>query len=185
MKNIKYSILNLKWKPRSGVTLIELMITVLIATLVVAGIGVAMVDSIKSFPKMYDRTEGSVINESYVTRAAFDRVCRKASVKLAEIDSGGTYIEVYYYNDANSISMDRYTRFYRDAAKLKAEHGTCSISGLTVTKTGVWSTETLATFLDTTKPPKFAVHGSSVTMALSLINGTQEMTVTSTAVRHN
>ena len=116
-KRSKYSIVNYKSTMRFGVTLVELMVTLLIATLVMAGIGVAMIDSIKGLPKMYERTEGNVINDAYVARATFDSVCRKASIKLAGIDSGGTYLEVYYYNDANSTSLNRYTQF-RAAAQL-------------------------------------------------------------------
>jgi hypothetical protein len=171
-------------KNRYGVTLIELMITVLIAMLVMAGIGVAMVDSIKSFPKMYERTEGNVVNDAYVVRAAFDRICRKASTKLAEIDSGGTFVVVYSYNDANSTSLDRYAQFRANGTSLLVDYGTYTAATKAKTLT---STETIATTLnpDTTKRPKFAVDGSGVMMAISLKKDNQEMTITSTAFRHN
>jgi hypothetical protein len=184
MKNVEYSIATIKSKPRAGVTLVELMVTVLIATLVIAGIGVAMVDSIKAFPKMYERTEGNVVSDTYATKAAFDRICRKASTKLAEIDGGGTFVIVYAYNDANSISLDRYAQFRANGTSLLVDHGTYNAATKAKALT---STETLATTVDTaiSKRPKFAVDGSSIVMAVSLKKGNQEMTVTSTAFRHN
>jgi hypothetical protein len=182
MKNIKYSIVNIKSKQRYGVTLIELMITVLIAMLVIAGIGVAMVDSIKAFPKMYERTEGNVVNDAYVAKAAFDRICRKASIKLAEIDSGGTFVVVYSYSDANAVSLDRYAQFRASGTSLLADYGTYNAATKAKTLT---STETLATTLDTSTPLKFSVDGSSIIMALRLKKDNHEMTVTSTAFRHN
>jgi hypothetical protein len=182
MKIIKYSIVNIKSKRRYGVTLIELMITLLIAMLVLAGIGVAMVDSVRAFPKMYERTEGSVVNDAYVAKAAFDRICRRASIKLAEIDSGGTYVVVYFYSVANAMSLDRYAQFRTSGTSLLVDYGT--YNAFTKAKT-LTSTETLATTLDTSKPPKFAVDGSGIVMALRLKKVNQEMTVTSTAYRHN
>lgn len=171
-------------KKKRGVTLVELMVTVLIATLVIAGIGVAMVDSIKAFPKMYERTEGNLVNDAYVVRAAFDRICRKASIRLAETDSGGTFVVVYAYNDANSVSLDRYAQFRASGTSLLVDHGTYNAATKAKALT---STETLATTLDTaiSKRPKFAVDGSSIVMAVSLKKGNQEMTVTSSAFRHN
>jgi hypothetical protein len=181
-KNIKYSILDTQSRRNAGVTLIELMITIVVAMLVFAGIGVAMVDSIKSFPKMYERTEGNIVNDAYVSRATFDRICRKASVRLAEIDSGGTFVVVYSYNDANAVSLNRYAQFRTNGTSLLVDYGIYNASTKAKTLT---STETLATTVDTSKLCKFAVDGSSVIMVLGLKKGDQGMTVTSTAVRHN
>jgi Tfp pilus assembly protein PilW len=168
-------------KIRSGVTLVELCVTMLIATIVVAGIGVAMVDSQRSFNQSYERTQGDVINDSYVARAVFDRICRKASVQrcLPAIGALGSYAEVYHYNDANSTSPDRYTQFRVANGSLLADHGAYNM--VTKNKTLV-STETLAqNVIDS----QFAVQGSSVIMTLSLQKGNQELTVTCSSVRHN
>ncbi|MDO8336409.1 MAG: prepilin-type N-terminal cleavage/methylation domain-containing protein [Candidatus Saccharibacteria bacterium] len=193
-KNINYSIVNIQWKRRFGFTMVELMVTILIAMLVFAGIGVAIVDSIKSFPKMYERTTGNydgsggagIIPDSYVAKAAFDRICRRASIKKFLPDTADTtpsdWIEVYYYNDVNSPSLDRYARLWVDGNDLKVDHGTYVES---TGSTSFTSTETLAITVDTGNLPKFAVQAASVTMALSLKKGNQAMTVTSTAVRHN
>jgi hypothetical protein len=178
------------FKYRVGVTLIELMVTLLIAMLVLAGIGVAMVDSIRSFPKMYERTTGNydgsggagIIPDSYVARAAFDSICRKASAKKVDIDPSGTYLCVYYYNSSTSSLPDRYAQFRRSGASLLVDHG--NYDDATNNKTLV-GTQTLATTVDPSNPPKFAVDGAGVIMILGLKKDNQTMTVTSTAFRHN
>jgi hypothetical protein len=88
---------------RTGLTMVELMITILISTIVFAGIGVAMVDGQKSYSRMYERTQGEVVTDAYVAKATFNRICRKASITrcLPTIGNLGSFAEVYYYNDAN------------------------------------------------------------------------------------
>jgi Tfp pilus assembly protein PilW len=170
-----------KKKNRSGLTLVELSITMLISTIVVAGIGFAMVDSQRSLHQMYDRTQGDVINDAYIAKAVFDRICRKASIQrcMPAIGELGSYAEVYYYNDANSTSPDRYTQFRVSNGTLLADHGTYNMA--TKNKTLI-STETLATHVTAWQ---FAMQGSSVIMTLSLQKGNQSLTVTCSSIRHN
>jgi hypothetical protein len=168
-------------KNRFGLTLVELSITMLISTIVVAGIGVAMVDSQRGFRQMYERTQGDVTTDAYVARAVFDRICRKASIQrcLPAIGELGSYAEVYYYNDANSTSPDRYAQFRVANGTLLADQGTYDMT----TKAKVLlSTETLATHVTDWQ---FAMQGSSVIMTLSLQKGNQSLTVTCSAMRHN
>jgi Tfp pilus assembly protein PilW len=166
---------------RYGITMVELMITMLISTIVVAGIGVAMVDSQRGFRQMYERAQGDVVTDAYVARAVFDRICRKASIQrcLPAIGELGSYAEVYYYNDANSTSPDRYAQFRVANGTLLADHGTYDIATKNKTLT---STETLATNVTAWQ---FAVQGSSVIMTLSLQKGSQTLTVTCSSIRHN
>jgi Tfp pilus assembly protein PilE len=193
MKNTKYSTVSNQQKYRAGVTLIELMITVLIAMLVLAGIGIAMVDSIKSFPAMNERTQGSVVTDAYVAKAAFDRYCRKASIKYSKPQIGNIAdsLEVYHYQDGNSPALDRYATFSVSGKQLQVTYGQCTIVGPAaspvVTKTGAAYTEILATTIDSSiaNPVMFMTDGADVIMVLRLKNGNQEMTVTSAAVRHN
>jgi Tfp pilus assembly protein PilW len=166
---------------RSGLTLVELMTTMLISTIVVAGIGVAMVDTQRGFHQMYDRVQGDVTTDAYLARAVFDRICRKASIQrcLPAIGELGSYAEVYYYNDANSPSPDRYAQFRVANGTLLVDYGTYVAS--TKNKTLV-TTETLATNIRTWQ---FAVQGSSVIMTLSFQKGNQSLTMTCSSVRHN
>jgi Tfp pilus assembly protein PilW len=168
-------------KKRYGLTMVELSITMLISTLVVAGIGVAMVDSQRNFRQMYERTQGDVTTDAYVARAIFDRICRKASIQrcLPAIGALGSYAEVYYYNDANSTAPDRYTQFRVTNGTLLADHG---IYNMTTKNKTLVSTETLAANVTGWQ---FAVQGSSVIMTLSLQKGNQPLTVTCSSIRHN
>jgi hypothetical protein len=168
-------------KKRYGLTMVELSITMLISTFVVAGIGVAMVDSQRGFHQMYERTQGDVVTDAYVARAVFDRICRKASIQrcLPAIGALGSYAEVYYYNDANSTAPDRYAQFHVANGTLLADHGAYNMT--TKNKTLV-STETLATNVTAWQ---FAIQGSSVIMTLSLQKGNQPLTVTCSSIRHN
>jgi len=176
-----------------GFTLVELMVTILISTIVIAAIGVVMVDSIKSFPQMNERAQGSVVTDAYVAKAAFDRICRKASIKFSQpqIGSVASSLEVYYYNDGNSPALDRYATFSASGNQLQVTYGQCSISfptsGPTVTKIGTVNTEILATTVDSSiqYPLMFRTDGADIIMVLRLKKGNQAMTVTSAAVRHN
>jgi hypothetical protein len=173
--------MKIKIKKRYGITLIELSITMLISTIVVAGIGISMVDSQRGFKQMYERTQGEVTTDAYVARATFDRICRKSSIQrcLPAIGELGSYAEVYYYNDANSTTPDRYTQFRVANGTLLADHGIYNIT--TKAKTLI-STETLATNVTAWQ---FAMQGSSVIMTLSLQKGNQPLTVTCSSLRHN
>jgi len=191
-KNIKYSILIAESKIRFGVTLVELMVTILIAMLVMAGIGVAMIDSVKSFPLMKERAHGSVVTDAYVAKAAFDRFCRKASIKfsLPSIGHVASSATVLYYNDANSPGLDRYAAFSLNSGKpneLWVTYGQCSVAGGIMTPIGTPSTERLATTVDTSisNPLLFTADVADMVMVLRLNKGNQAMTVTSAAVRHN
>lgn len=166
---------------RAGITMVELMMTILISTIVVVGIGVAMVDGQKSYSLMSERTQGDVVTDAYVAKATFSRICRKASIMrcLPLIGDMGSFAEVYYYNDSNSLSPDRYAAFRVNGGSLLADYGTYVSS--TKNKT-LLATQTLARNVNSAQ---FAVQGSSVIMTLSLLKGNQAITLTCSSVRHN
>jgi prepilin-type N-terminal cleavage/methylation domain-containing protein len=170
-------------KVRFGFTLIEMMLTILIATLVFVAIGVAMVDSIKSFPVMNERAQGSVVTDAYVAKATFDRICRQASIaaNVPLVGINGSDVEVYYYSNPGDMSLtkpDQYARFYVSGNQLLVEKGAYP-------KNGSATVEVLANTADTNVLPTFGVQGTSVTMVLNLRKSDQTMVVTSAAVRHN
>jgi hypothetical protein len=190
------------FKDRSGITLIELMTTVLIATLVIAGIGVVMIDTIKAFPKMYERTTGNyqradagVIPDAYVTRATFDSVCRKASKYYNNgIDGTNTWLTVYYYSSLSPTltAPDKCAKFVFDDTKktLTVSYGTAKppydgktdILPASATLLAKWVTNA-----------RFDVQGNSVIMAMTIDNSIDpanppqkmKMTVTCAAEMHD
>jgi hypothetical protein len=194
MKNIKSLILNIKYS--NGLTLVELMVTILIATLVFAGIGVLMVDSIKGFGKMYERTEGNyqrqditagVIPDSYVARAAFDRICRQASAKMGSLDTDKHGVKVFYYSNPSNLTLKvpdkcAYFRWNGGTNPLTVSYGDGSGGNL----------GTAVNLANNVTACNFDIQGSSVVMALTIDNSGDtnakqaiQMTVTSAAKRHN
>ena len=169
------------FKKQNGITLVELMVTILISTIVMAGIGVTMVDSQRAFRQMYERTEGDVVNDAYVARGVFERICRKASIRRCApaIGALGSFAEVYYYNDVNSPSPDRYANFRVSNGTLLVDNGLYAQSTKSKTLTG---TETLAKNVTASQ---FAVRGATVLMTLTLQKEGHAATVSCSAVRYN
>ena len=160
---------------RRGFTLIELVITVVVSTIVIIGIGVVLADSQRGWNKMYNRVYSDVVTDGYVARKMFDAVIRKASREKLLVDDAGNWIEVYYYADGSSTIIDRYARFYETEGQLNIEYG----------KLDPRETLTTQTVCENVSDCVFKGTGCSAQMMLTLDNGLQTATVTSSAVMHN
>jgi len=165
---------------QSGFTIVELAMAIGISVIVVLGIGVVLVDSQRGWNTMYNRIYSDVATDGFVARRTFDAVIRKASSEKILLDSAGNWIEIYYYADSSSTAVDCYARFYYDNGTLKAEYGDWDPDDSdprTVTRTDIISSNVSSCV--------FKGQGRSVQMILTLDNGTQTATVTSSAVMHN
>jgi Tfp pilus assembly protein FimT len=162
---------------RQGFTIVELMITVLIVTMVMFGIGVMVVDSQRGWNRMYNRIYSDVATGSYVARRTFDSVIRKASGGQLLLDDAATWIEVYYYADANSAVIDRYARFSYDAgdSQLSIEYGIAEPR----------QTLSVQTVCENVSSCVFKRAGRSAQMMLTLDDGSQTASVVTSAVMHN
>jgi len=162
---------------RHGFTLIELVVAMVAAVIVIIGIGAILADSQRSWHRMYNRVYSDVVVDSYVARKRFDVVIRKASSENFLLDDAGSWIEVYYYADGNSAVVDRYARFYEsdDDDQLNVEYG----------KLNPRETLTTQTVCENVSDCIFKRAGRSAQMILTLDNGSQTATVTSSAVMHN
>ena len=158
-----------------GFSLIELIVTTVIAVIVLLGIAVVLVDSHRSWIAMYNRTYSDVVTDGHIARRMFDAVVRKASREDILLDEAGTWIEVHYYQDSNSVELDRYARFYLSGDELKVEYGNLDPGEELSTQT-VCSNVSSCIFMAT---------GTSVQMVLRLDNGSQAATVMSSAATHN
>jgi len=167
-------------KNRSAITLIELMITIMVASIVMLSIGFLLVDNQRGYNRMYGRVLGEVVTDAYVTRKAFDATCRKASAKKYRLGLDGDFIEVYYYQDVNSPEIDRYASFYRRGDELMVDYGV--VEAETWNIKSPFSTVRLA---KNVRAVTFSADACSVRMVLRLDNGREAMTVTTSAVRHN
>jgi hypothetical protein len=167
--------LNKKHKARGGFTLTELMVATVIAILVLSGIGIVLVDNQRGWNRMYNSVYSDVMNGSYVARATFDSVVRKASGDSYLLSNAGDWLEVYYYADANSASLDRYALFSSSGGQFNVEHGVLE-------PRTTLSTETIC---ENVTSCSFDGSGQSVQMVLTLDDGSQSVSVVSSCVMHN
>lgn len=165
-------------KSRSGVTLIELAVVMVIAPIVVLSMGILLVDSQRGWNQMYNRLTSGVVNDAYVANRAFEAVVRKSSINREQLGDGE--IILYYYNDPMSSTwLDRYARFYTAGTKLLIDYGQLDSNW---NPGGRIQTITLA---HNVKAANFYVVGVCVQMVLSFDNGSESLIVATTAMRHN
>lgn len=158
-----------------GFTLIELMVAIVVALIVLLGIGAVLADSHRSWNRMYNRIYSDVVTDSYVARRTFDAVIRKASSVDPNLVNYDDWVEVYYYADANSAVVDRYARFFSTGGQLNVEYGELNPR----------QTLTIQTICGNVQGCVFSGTGRSAQMILTLDNGSQTATVVSSAVMHN
>jgi prepilin-type N-terminal cleavage/methylation domain-containing protein len=164
-----------KFTAQGGFTLIELMIATVLGAIVILGVSVMLADGQRGWQTMYARIQSDVVTDSYAARRTFDAIMRKASKKKVLSDDTGSWIEVYYYADADSTSADRYARFYVADGDLNLEYG----------KLNPKETVTVQTICSNVSNCVFETTGYSAQMILSLDNGSQAIDVVSSAVLHN
>ena len=189
---------------RSGVTLIELLIAAIAATILIVGITGILAAGHRNFKSMLKRTSRGVVPEAYVAQTAFDRIVRKSSIKRYDPPTADTtpsnYLYVYYYSNPQNVTMenpDSYAHFYLNGASLMLQLG--NVTGNFGAYPGLPSLSApTTTFMlaGNVASVTFKVSMHSVEMTLVLDNEnppgppvnkleTLKMTVTSTAILHN
>ncbi len=158
-----------------GFTLVELMVATTLAIVVISGVGLTLADSHRGWNRMYNRIYSDVVTDGYVARKTFDSVVRNASKDVDLLDSAGSWLEVYYYADANSTVVDRYGLFYLSSSELKLEYGSLDPRMELGTRT-ICSDVSFCVF---------KAAGQSAQMILTLDDGSQTLTVATSAVMHN
>ena len=165
-------------KNRRGFTLSELLTVMVIAPVVVLGMGILLADSQRGWNQMFNRVNSGVVNDAYVARKAFDAIVRKSSISHELLGDGE--VVVYYYNDPDSSTwLDRYARFYADGTTLLVDYGQLD-SNRNLSE----QTQTI-TLADNVEALNFYVNGACVQMVLSLDNGSESLMVMTSAIRHN
>ncbi|MHC4461119.1 MAG: PilW family protein [Planctomycetota bacterium] len=159
-----------------GFSSIELMIAITIGCIVMLGVGMAIADSHRGYNAMYDRMYSDVVTEGYIARKMFDSVIRRATRTRFLLDSGGNWIEVYHCQDPNSTIVDSYARFFTANGDLNIEYGTLN-------PRQTLSTNTVC--VNVAGCVFFRGAGRSAQMVLTLDNGSESITVVSSAVMQN
>jgi len=173
--------MNMKKKnaKRKGFTIVELMIATGLSSAVIIGIGMLLVDSHRSWNRMYSRTYSGISSDSHVARRRFDSVVRNASTQGILLADDGSWVEVYYYSDPNATVVDRYARFFTysglDSNQLLIEHGAVQPR----------QTLTTETVCDNVASCVFKSAGNSAQMVLILSDGSETATIVASAVMHN
>lgn len=162
-------------KVSKGFTLVEMMITIAVASIVVSAIGIVIVDGQRCWQVLYSRTNSDVVTDGYVARKKFDAVIRKASGEKILADSNGDWLEVYYYASDSSTVVDRYARFYTADSDLNIEYGELNPR----------KTLDIETVSENVSDCTFKQIGRSAQMMLTLEDGTQKNTIVTSAVTHN
>ena len=191
---------------KSGITLIELMITVIAATIFILGITGILAAGHKNYQTMYRRTSQGVVPDAYSSRRAFDLIVRKSSIKRVDpytiYSTPSNELYVYYYSDPNNISEDtypdKYGHFYKNGTQFIFETGSVTtIMDVPSDEIPPHTKESMLiladTVSDTANSLTFTLSNHSITMVLLLDNetgssdplGTLQMVVTSTAIQHN
>lgn len=116
---------------RQGVTLIELVVSIVTALIVLFGIGVFIVDMQRGYGRMYGRVHGDIVRDAYVARRAFDGVVRKAA-RYYVIDMGRQRLTVEYWRDNEQELPDCTAMFQFIDGKLLLK---CNFSGESRTET--------------------------------------------------
>lgn len=174
-------------------TLIEMMVTILIASIVVIAISGVLASAHRDYRKTYDRVYGDVITQAYTSRIIFDRVCRKSSRYYKNTTTDTDELYVYYFSPDNDTKPtqepipDRYAYFYTTGGSLMLDQGSAVVNGPNdITLQAPDRSEMLA--VNVKAPGAVFLQpemSNSIQMILTLDDGEQGLTVTSSSVRHN
>ena len=168
-----------------GLTIIELIMAMAVTAIVVLGISIILADSQRSWQRMYDDLNAEIITDSYAARIAFDSVVRKSSREKYLLANDGSWVEVYYYEDISSSSVDRYARFYYvsdgySSGRLYVEYGRWDPAA-----SNPKSPINVQTICSNVSSCVFKGAGQSVQMILTLDDGERTIDVVTSAVLNN
>jgi len=188
---------------RKGVTLIELVVTVLAAVFLLIGIVSILATGHKNYKTMMGRTTSEVVRNAYEARIIFDQIVRKSSYRREHILNGNNELYVFYYSNpqnASIINPDMYACFYLfnsgGKLQLKLNQGAYNWDSPPVLPL-VHNPAGDRTIANNVMTPGadgiFSMNGNALQMKMVLDNETGsdkpletlKMTVTSSAVRHN
>mgnify|MGYP000262407644 CR=1 FL=1 len=164
-----------------GFSITELILAIAVSSIMLLTIGVVMLDTQRGWLDTYAKVHGGAAGDAMMAKTAFDRIVRKASRSIYDID-GSDDITVYYYNNwLTSTELDRYARFYRSDDKpteMYVQHGTID-SSLTETATSEVRLASNVTNLE------FLPIDGGIQMTLGLDDGRETTTIVTAAILHN
>lgn len=170
-----------------GLTLVELMTAMLASSILFLAVAGVLAGNHKQWNQTYDRVNGEVVTEAYVTRITFDRIVRQASAywctPMYAVESSIT-LQLYtnIENMGTTPALNRYARFALSGTDLVLEQGPLVGSGAL----GVpGSPDSMQVLAHNVTIARFWRSGPCVHMALLIDDGHTQMPVTMTATRYN
>ena len=160
---------------QSGFTIIELLTTMTMSAIVILCAGVALVGSERRLTRVYNSAHSEVVSGSYVASRVFEIVVRKASREELQLDDLGNWVEVYYYDSADSTSVDRYALLYVSNGFFNVDYGWLDPRVTSSSQTVCGNVSSCI----------FRHNGRSVQMILTLDNGSEAITTVTSAARQN
>ncbi len=171
-------------KKKRAFTITELMVTILISMIVVLSVGFVLVDNQRGWHHMYRRVHSEVVTDAYVARRTFESVARKSSIRRYDLANDGQELTLYYYHNLDSDTLDRDATFYREGDNLYVKYRIWTSSSGTLVPYQISNPEILARDVYSVNFDA-DIEDTDVRMVLKLDNGREQMTITSSAVRHN
>ena len=162
---------------RNAFTLPELMMTITLGAIVMLGAGVLLVDGQRGWSAAYNSVHGDVSSDGYAAIVAFNTTVRKSSLKRETI--ADSELTVYYYNDSQSSDLDRFAKFYAEDGILMVDDGDLDGSGQPRD-----DPDTMILAHNVTSV-NFSSAAASIQMALTIDDGSETLTMVTSAVRHN
>jgi len=158
-----------------GFTIVEMAVAIAISAIVVLSLAIALCDSQRGWNSMYNRAYSDVVTGSHVAERVFERVVRKSSKDYFLLDADSQWVEVYYYQDPNSVFFDLYARFIFSNGNLSVEYG----------KISPRETLSVDVLCDNVAAGVFKQTGRSLQMMMTIDDGKQNLAAVTSAVMHN
>ena len=172
---------------KTGFTLIELLITMTAMVIVLASLGMVLVDNFRNYSVMHKRMYAGPVTDAYISQQVFDNVVRKSTIQKSIITADKQGLEVYYYDDPlTSTTIDRFARFYLNGSNLVVDYGP------TINKFTPQSYDERFILAQDVTDVKFSTEQEAITMILTIDNKVNDntkkepaITVGVTAFRNN
>jgi len=158
-------------------TLIELMVVIIVATIIMLGISIYIVDIQRGWGNMFSRVNGDIVSDALIARKTFDGIVRQ-SARYYALSPDGSRVTVNYFNDivnSTEIFPDRYAEFYTIGNELWVEHG------IRTPKTQTSVTKLAENVTSCT----FHGEGPATIISLQMDNGKHSIDLIHSAILHN
>ena len=157
-----------------GFTLIEIVISLLAASVLMLATGVFLADNQRAFNNTYSHAHSAATDDDRAVRLVFQKTVRQACSAggMATVAADGSWLRVQYYSQPGTGSPDRLARFYLSEQNLMLEETDLDTGQSLATQTVCRTVNSVA----------FALTGSSAQMFLKLNDGALTRTVNASAV---